>query len=207
MLIPMIINVLNILCIILVLTWSSTPLASPFFNSMELLEDNHKDKDTSNSRHITVLYHAIKKTSEKYNIPQELLLAIGIKESNLWPWALNYNKQSYRFSTKEELIDFLYNNKISWNHSFDIGTMQINSQWAKEFNFNIEYILDINNNMDFAGKLLRDSFNRYGDSLRSISTYNTPKINDQAVSYAQGVVSIMKKFMKEKESRNVYQNK
>lgn len=172
--------------------------AGPFVdakNASEFYSDENKNKISDDKSHLVKLYNASLCASQKHGVPQELLLAIGLVESGLWPWTLNVEGKGYFFRTKDDLRNFLANNRISFSRSFDVGAMQINSQWAKHFGYDIDAMLDIERNMDFAGWILRTNFNSFGENWRGVSTYHTPHVSDRAVSYARKVVEKMKKLV------------
>lgn len=172
--------------------------AGPFVdpkNAIPAFETENNIKIEEDKKHLIELYNASLAAAKKYNVPQELLLAIGLVESGLWPWTLNVEGRPYFFKTKNDLLTFLMNNRITFKTSFDVGAMQINSQWAKHFENDINAMVDVKRNMDFAAWLLRTNFNNFGENWRGVSTYHTPHVSDRAVSYARKVVEKMKKLV------------
>lgn len=134
-------------------------------------------------------------TAKRVGLKPEVVLAIAEKESGIWPWTLNIEGKGYFFADKAELLDFLQKNKITWRHSFDAGSMQVNSQWGYKFDWDINKMLDLKRNMDFACWYLAENLEQYGDSWKAISKYHTPTEGDRAKSYAKDVYKRMAQFV------------
>lgn len=136
----------------------------------------------------------MKRTAEKYNLPPELLLAISIRESGVNPGALNTWGEDYVYKTPEEAIANLLRRGVTWDRSFDCGVMQINSQHAKYFGFNILNMFDSEKNIDYAGQLLRELIDAHGYTWRAIGRYHTPSEGDRAINYATSVLTKAKEL-------------
>jgi len=89
-----------------------------------------------------------------YNISPQLLKAISLVESNLNPYAINYNK----------------------NGTYDYCHMQINSPWAKKIGIKNWYHLSNPCYCTFVGAwILKLCIIRYGYNWNAVSCYHTGK--------------------------------
>ena len=99
-----------------------------------------------------------KKASEIYKIPKEVLMAIAFTENeSLKPNAIRHNK----------------------NKTEDIGLMQINTLWIKEFQYiglSKQKLLDVENNIYVASLILSNLIKKYGYSLSTIAKYHSKNI-------------------------------
>lgn len=108
-----------------------------------------------------------------YNIPEKLLLAIATVESKKSPWAVNAQKKSRFFSTKEAAVQHIQKLKEKGVKNINIGCMQINLQsHGRKFN-NIGDILTPYNNIAYAAKLMKMLHAHYGSWEEAVKYYHS----------------------------------
>ena len=66
----------------------------------------------------------IKQAESKQNIPSGLLKAIGLVESRLQPYCINYNGRGYSFKTKSEAVKFINDLIRKGETNFSVGCFQ-----------------------------------------------------------------------------------
>lgn len=153
----------------------------------------------------------IKKYEVAYNLPQNALFAISLKETgrnysgkikkfNLtnvipWPWAVNSNGKGYYFANKIDAIKFVKAQIKSGNFNIDVGCAQINLK-AHPFAFkSIEQSFDPSKNINYAAYLLRKNYNTYKNWFKSIAVYHS-KTEELGIKYANSVLQILDKIYK-----------
>ncbi|GHS97474.1 hypothetical protein AGMMS50296_4470 [Alphaproteobacteria bacterium] len=114
----------------------------------------------------------IKHFEKKYKIPEGLLLAIAQVESICRPWAVNNFFTSCYFYTQDSALKHIQNLEKAPQLSLSVGCMQINwKAHQKEFK-DVSEALQPYTNIQFAAKLLRNLFGRYGSWEEAIRWYN-----------------------------------
>lgn len=97
--------------------------------------------------------------AKKYNIPVELLIAIASIESNYNPDVINYNS----------------------NGTYDIGIMQINSNWfnklQQRYKISQTELKNPCQNIMVGAWILSQNINKYGFTWTAIQKYNGYNIN------------------------------
>ena len=106
----------------------------------------------------------------RYGIPKKLALAILFQESKGHPWAVNIAGKSYMPKTKEEALSLVYRNK---DKSFDIGIMQINSQWLKRFKLSPEIAIEPKNNVNLGCWILASCIKQHGYGWKAVGAYHS----------------------------------
>lgn len=112
----------------------------------------------------TVCVRHILKAQEKYGIPNDLLLAIGLQETGtkkgsngkltVWPWSANANGTGKWFPTKTEALQWASDQWNSGTRSIDLGCMQINQRWHPEAFSSFSEAFSPQLNVDYAARLL-----------------------------------------------------
>lgn len=105
---------------------------------------------------------AILDAQEQYQIPDNLLLAIGIQEAGrqidgdvtVWPWAVNAEGTGMFFRTREQAIDWVRTQQAQGVRSIDVGCMQINLHWHKGAFRSLEEAFDPVANARYAAQFL-----------------------------------------------------
>lgn len=108
-------------------------------------------KDVITSNTFYKYDHIFKKAEREYAIPFVLLKAIALTESS-------FNEKA------------VCNNS---NKTKDVGLMQINTIWQKEFNIHEKDLKKVNNNIEAAAKILHNLIRAYGYSWDTIGRYHS----------------------------------
>jgi hypothetical protein len=127
----------------------------------------------------------------EFNLPKPLALAIARVESGLKPWTLNIEGRSFWFDSKEEALEKAGE---AWEagRSFDLGLMQVNSQWLRRYGITPEAALDPPANIYFGLWILKREINRHGDLRAAIGAYHSPK-PERAGHYADLVMAALER--------------
>lgn len=127
------------------------------------------------------LKNLISDTEKQYAIPQGLLHSIALVESQINPYAINVEGKAIILNSKAaalEAIEYYRSLRVT---NIDIGVMQINYRWhGKEF-ANLSEMLDVNNNIEYAAKLLTGLYKEHGSWHKATRLYHsaTPKYHKQ----------------------------
>ncbi|MDL2226628.1 lytic transglycosylase domain-containing protein [Deltaproteobacteria bacterium OttesenSCG-928-M10] len=124
-------------------------------------------------------------------VSRELTVAIAGVESGLSPWVLNIEGQPFRFDSKEKALEKAVE---AWTagQSFDLGLMQVNSQWLRRFDISPEAALDPLANVYFGSWILKQEIDRHGDIRAAIGAYHSPT-PARASRYADQVMEALKR--------------
>lgn len=123
-------------------------------------------------------------------VPKELALAIAKQESGLNPLCINVAGKDYWPDTKEK-AEAIIREAQKKNASYDVGLMQINSQWIRQWGIDPVSLLDPATNIRYGLRILKDEINRYGLNWRAIGAYHSQNPL-RAMQYARMVQSRMK---------------
>ena len=128
---------------------------------------------------------AIFDAQDRYGIPENLLLAIGIQEAGrnsdegltVWPWAANANGEGKYFRNKEDALNWISQKQAEGITNIDVGCMQINQKWHGAAFSSVEDALDPIANVDYAARFLSDLYASEKDWIRAAGRYHssTPK--------------------------------
>ncbi|WPX97821.1 Putative lytic transglycosylase [Candidatus Fokinia cryptica] len=142
---------------------------------------------------------------KKYNISENLLLAITVVESGIynseagmalaWPWTIGIAGESYRFSTKSEAIKF-FNSKVNQGISnIDVGCSQINYRYHAHNFENIEQMIEPANNIAYASYLIVQNYKNTSEWLKAVAQFHslTPIY---AKKYTEKILNVLKSFEK-----------
>ncbi|RME07642.1 MAG: lytic transglycosylase domain-containing protein [Aquificota bacterium] len=110
----------------------------------------------------------VEEVSQKYNIPEELILAIIKQESNFNPSAYNRNRDGTE----------------------DRGLMQVNYQhnlrFMKEYGItDPDQLFDVETNIELGARILYENFQRFGNWVMAVKAYNG--LRAQNWDYVRGV--------------------
>ena len=108
-----------------------------------------------------------------HNIPENLLLAISKVESKHSPWAVNAQRKSRFFSTKEAAIQHIQKLQAKGVKNINIGCMQINLQTRGRKFKDIGDILTPYNNIAYAAKLMKVLYAQYGSWEEAVKYYHS----------------------------------
>lgn len=124
---------------------------------------------------------AILAAQARYNIPNNLLLAIGVQEAGrqvdgaltIWPWTGNYHGKGAYFRSKVALENWVRGIQAQGISSIDVGCMQVNQKWhAQEF-ASLEQATDPMANADYAARFLRRLYRETGDWWEAAGRYHS----------------------------------
>lgn len=125
---------------------------------------------------------------ERYNVPKPLALAIARKESAMSPWIMNVEGRTVRNASQEEALA-LSRAALRLGLSFDIGVMQVNSQWLRRYNLPLEDVMDPRGNIQVGTWILGQVIKRHGMTWRAVAAYHTPATDsDRGRAYAEDVI-------------------
>jgi hypothetical protein len=128
---------------------------------------------------------AILTAQARYNIPNNLLLAIGVQEAGrqvdgaltIWPWTGNYHGNGTFFRSKVALENWVRGKQAQGISSIDVGCMQVNQKWhAQEF-ASLEQATDPMANADYAARFLRGLYRETGDWWEAAGRYHSSSPN------------------------------
>ena len=112
----------------------------------------------------------------KHNIPPGLLAAIAKTESGMKPYALNMNGKSMTTLSKQESALMVRDRISSGSTNIDVGLMQLNWRWHGDQFTNIEEMLDIEKNIDYASKLLSGLYKQHKSWHKAVRYYHSATI-------------------------------
>lgn len=111
--------------------------------------------------------------SKKSGVPRELSIAIAKQESGLNPLCINVAGVDMTPATMEE-AEAIIRQAQAQDKSYDVGLMQINSQWVKEWKIDPVSLLDPETNIRLGVKILRDEIDRHGMNWLAVGKYHSP---------------------------------
>lgn len=126
-------------------------------------------------------------------IPSGLLLAIGRAESGVdtswgrlvWPWALNIAGRSVFAPTRDEALRQASESLRSDPRRFvDLGCLQVNWQYHREWLKEPANVLDPEWNVAYAARLLRNLAAEHGSWEKAVGFYHSANPQRQAVYLA-----------------------
>ncbi len=142
-----------------------------------------------------------KDAEKKYGLPENILLSISRVESGYqkvdgvirsWPWTLNAGGDSAYFKTKEDALLSLEERIKKGVTNIDIGCMQLNFRWHKEFFNNLSDMINPMKNVDYAARFLNKLHQRHGSWEKAVKYYHSSK-SKYNVKYYRKVKAVWKK--------------
>lgn len=133
---------------------------------------------------------------EKYGVPKALVVAIARQESRGHPWAVNIGGKSYFPSSREEALALI--SRQGTGRSYDLGLMQVNSQWLRRLNISPTVALEPVNNVYLGVWILAHEVRRYGLNWRAVGAYHSPSPARQ-LRYARAVAKHYAQITQTKE--------
>lgn len=130
----------------------------------------------------------------KYGVPKTLALAIAMQESGGNPWAVNVAGKSYQPASKADALSIV---RRAQEKSYDIGLMQVNSQWLRRFHISPETAIEPRNNVLLGVWILASSIREHGMNWKAVGAYHSPTPARQQ-QYARLVARHLKKFYRTK---------
>lgn len=124
----------------------------------------------------------------RYGVPKALALAIARKESALNPWIMNVEGRTVRAASRADAMA-LSQAALQSGLSFDIGVMQVNSQWLRRYNLPLEDVMDPRGNIQVGTWILGQEIKRHGLTWRAVAAYHTPHTDsERGRTYAEDVI-------------------
>ncbi len=142
-----------------------------------------------------------KDAEKKYGLPENILLSISRVESGYqkvdgviraWPWTLNAGGDSSYFQTKEDALRYLEERINKGVTNIDIGCMQLNFRWHKDFFNNLSDMLNPIKNVDYAARFLDKLHQRHRSWEKAVKYYHSSKSKFN-VKYYRKVKAVWKK--------------
>lgn len=129
----------------------------------------------------------------QYAIPQGLLHSIALVESRINPYAINVDGKAIILNSKAATLEAIEYYRSLGVTNIDIGVMQINYRWhGKEF-ANLSEMIAVNNNVEYAAKLLTSLYKEHGSWHKATRLYHsaTPKYYKQ---YSKKIITAWLRF-------------
>lgn len=124
----------------------------------------------------------------RYNIPDNLLLAIGLQEAGVnrdgvltvWPWSVNAEGTGRVFASRDSAMTWVLSQQGAGVKSIDVGCMQVNLMWHPDAFDALDEGFDPARNVDYAARFLRSLYDQHGDWELAAGSYhsNTPERRD-----------------------------
>ncbi len=120
----------------------------------------------------------------EYDIPEGLLMAIGVTESRLNPLALNHGGRTLQPASFDEAADLLVDGAGQPYQNMAIGCMQIFARFhLDEVDGDPELFLDPETNVDYAARLLLFLYRYTGNWRDAVGRYHTSPTSPNYVRY------------------------
>jgi len=126
-------------------------------------------------------------------IPKILVQAIIKQESSGHPWAVNIGGRSYHPLNKKEALALIRKHNA---RSFDLGLMQVNSQWLRKFNLSPDLAIEPAVNVRLGIWILAQAILQHGFNWKAVGAYHSPSPHRQRL-YAQKIARHLHKLKKE----------
>ena len=141
-----------------------------------------KKKNTLNKN--LPINELIKQAENSKNIPSGLLRAIGLVESRLQPYAINYRGRGYFFNTKESALQFVNSLIKRGETNFGVGCFQLHYRsHANKFS-SVSVMLDPVKNIEYAAKLLNRLYKEHGYKWsNAVKRYHSSRSDLNSVYY------------------------
>ena len=138
---------------------------------------------------------------KRYGLPENILLSISRVESGYqkvdgviraWPWTLNAGGDSAYFKTKADALRSLEKRIKKGVTNIDIGCMQLNFRWHKDFFSNLNDMINPVKNVDYAARFLKKLYQRHRSWEKAVKYYHSSK-SKYNVKYYRKVKAVWKK--------------
>lgn len=106
-------------------------------------------------------------------VPKKLAMAIARQESGLNPLCINVEGEDFWPKNRAE-AEAIIRRAQKEGRSFDVGLMQINSQWIRQWKIDPASLLDPETNIRHGLKILKDEIKRHGPGWRAVGAYHSP---------------------------------
>lgn len=124
---------------------------------------------------------AILDAQARYDIPDNLLLAIGVQEAGrrgpegltVWPWTVNAAGEGAFFRNRDEALHWVRAKRRNGIQSIDVGCMQVNQRWHGRAFSTLEQAFDPAMNVDYAARFLVGLYRETGDWWKAAGRYHS----------------------------------
>ncbi len=106
-------------------------------------------------------------------VPKALAVAVARQESSLNPLCINVAGTDVTPKNREEAIVIIQKAEKA-KKSYDVGLMQINSQWTRAWKIDPVSLLDPDTNIRLGVKILRKEIDRHGLNWQAVGKYHSP---------------------------------
>lgn len=115
----------------------------------------------------------IKEHCAREKIPANIVLAIAKQESAMNPLCINVEGKDFTPETREEAEKIIRTAQAK-DQSYDVGLLQINSQWIKKWNIDPVSLLEPEANIRAGLRILKKEIDRHGMNWRAVGAYHSP---------------------------------
>lgn len=163
---------------------NTTKAAKQKKNNKKITDNKKQIKAKNTYTKNSSISDIIKQTEIKTNLPSGLLRAIGLVESRLQPYAINYRGRGYFFNTKESALQFVNNLIRKGETNFGVGCFQLHyKSHAKKFS-SVSVMLDPVKNIEYAAKLLNRLYKEHGYKwANAVKRYHSSRSDLNSVYY------------------------
>ena len=138
----------------------------------------------------TLCVTQILQAQQRYGIPDNLLLGIGLQEAGVargagltvWPWAVNAEGVGRIFDSREAAMDWVRLRQAEGARSIDVGCMQINLRWHPDAFASLAEGFDPQRNVDYAARFLLALRAETGSWMAAAGAYHS-RTPDKAEIY------------------------
>ena len=144
---------------------------------------------STNQNPMRICIEEILAAEQRYDIPGNLPLAIGIQEAGrevnnklvVWPWTANTNGTGTFFGSKLALEAHVRETQARGVRSTDVGCMQINQRWHGDQFASLEEATAPVHNVDYAARFLTSLYHETGDWWQAAGRYHSSNASYKAV--------------------------
>jgi hypothetical protein len=135
----------------------------------------------------------------RYGVPKYLALAVARQESGMHPWIINVSGRDIRPSNGLEALS-VATAALKAGRSFDVGIMQVNVYWLKEYNIPLSLALYPRTNIQLGVWILAQEIRKHGLTWKAVANYHTPlhRNPERGRNYAASVLSHLRRIMAER---------
>ncbi|MDQ0506654.1 lytic transglycosylase domain-containing protein [Xanthobacter agilis] len=137
------------------------------------------------------------RASKKYNVPLEILYAVGLTESGydgfLQPYTLYIEGKDYISNNLQDALKLFREANARGVQLIDIGCMQVNYYWHKEEFRSLEEMFNPRLNVEQAARFLQELRQRHGSWTMALARYNAGPKN--TVGQHRYVCRVMKNLI------------
>lgn len=127
--------------------------------------------------------------SKAAKIPSNIAIAIAKQESGLNPHCVNVEGDDYAPANRAE-AEAIIKKAEAENKSYDVGLMQINSQWIHKWKIDPCSLLDPEANVRAGIRIFKEEIQRHGLNWKAVGAYHSPDPT-RAMLYASQVFGRM----------------